>query len=280
MTSTTLNIITALACEAKPLIDLYRLSKVHSRPFDFYTGIKEDSQSGEQYSVQLLVCGIGTLNMAAACGWLAAQTTDSNSVWLNVGSAGHKKLATGEIARIHRAVDIVSGRSHYPAMTAKWPDLSSALITYQTECNDYPEDALVDMEGSAFFSVAIKFASTECVQSLKVVSDNDQESVERLNATLITQLIEPHANTVDEFATRLLKLLPNGVEQPNELSLIAHLHSTVSQRQQYLEVISKLRSLHQFKPEMIANASTVPQLLKQLQQHLDSVCPTLSEMVD
>ncbi len=276
-----LNIITALNCEAKPIIDFYRLYKVRSRPFDYYTGHAK-VESGQEFSINLLVCGLGVLNMSTACGWLAAQTDQVQTVWLNVGTAGHEEMNVGEILRVHRVVDIATGKSHYPAMTAKWSGLSSVLITYESACIDYPQDALVDMEGSAFFSSAGLFATTELVQSLKIVSDNETESVERLNASLISQLIAPHALSINEFVMNLIGLLPQDQNLSRYMSLIAHLHCTVSQRQQYSELLCKLESLHlldELAKEDIKKINSMSDLLKVLNEKLHGVQPSLTEMV-
>ena len=276
-----LNLITALNCEAKPLIDFYRLSKVRSRPFDYYSGSSE-TQLGQEFSINLIVSGLGNLNMSTACGWLAAQTDQTQTLWLNIGTAGHKELQTGTIVRVHRAVDIATGKSHYPAMTAKWTGLSSALITYESACSDYPQDALVDMEGSAFFSSVGLFASTELVQSLKIVSDNETQSVGRLNAVLISQLIAPHTSTINSFALSLIKLLSNTQDLSAYKQLIEHCHSTVSQRQQFYDLLNKLQSLQQLDEQLLETlktANTMSTLIKALKIKLQTVRPSLAEMV-
>ncbi len=284
---TTVNIVVALNCEAKPLIDFYRLSKVQSRPFDLYVGSlagnnKDKSNNGElECTVNLVVSGLGSQNMSIACGWLAGRTDQQQTIWLNIGTAGHKELATSEIVRVHRVVDVADGRSHYPALTAKWRGLSSALLTYDSACSNYPEDALVDMEGSAFFHAAGMFASSELVQAIKIVSDNHVESVERLNASLISQLITPHTNVINQYVVSLLALLPSSQDLTDYLSMVRHLHCTVSQRQQYKELLSKLASLDQLNSqtaEEINNADSITALIKGLRNQLANLQPSLAEM--
>lgn len=277
-----LNIITALNCEAKPIIDFYRLSKKRSKPFDYYTGTSI-SIAGQEFVINLLVSGIGCLNMSSACGWLASQTDNLQSIWLNVGTAGHKDLAVGSIVRVHRSIDISIGQSHYPPMTAKWQGENSPLLTVEAASDDYPQGALVDMEGIAFFRSASLFASAELIQSIKIVSDNETNSLERLNAALISQLIEPHSTILNEFALRLIDLLPPKHDVSEYLSLIDHLHCTVSQRQQYEQLLSKLLSLHQLNKQskdQIKSATTMSSLLKILKKQLQMIRPNLVEMVD
>ena len=277
-----LNIITALNCEAKPIIDFYRLSKKRSKPFDYYTGTSV-SIAGQEFVINLLVSGIGCLNMSTACGWLASQTDNLQTIWLNVGTAGHKDLTVGSIVRVNRSIDISTGQSHYPHMAVKWQAEKSPLLTVEAASSDYPEGALVDMEGTAFFKSAGLFATTELIQSIKIVSDNETNSLERLNAALISQLIEPHAKTLNEFALRLIDLLPPKHDVSEYLSLIDHLHSTVSQRQQYKELLSKLLSLHQLNEQskdQIKSVTSMSSLLIILKNQLQMTQPNLVEMVD
>lgn len=277
-----LNIVTALNCEAKALIDLYRLSKVRSKPFDYYTGKKKVDSAGREVVIYLLVSGLGGLNMSTACGWLAAQTDQCDSAWLNIGTAGHRDMKSGEIVRVHRAVSINDGKSHYPALVAKWSGHSSLLISYDSACTEYPQDALVDMEGAAFFASVGLFVTNELAQSLKVVSDNQTESVARLNAALISQLIERNVAAIDAFANGLVELIPPSKQPAAYTRLVSHLHCTVSHRQQYVELVRKLESLHCFdKPlqQLIEQATTMQEVLQHLNKKLDATQPTLKDMV-
>ena len=276
----TINIVTALNCEAKPLIDYYRLSKVNKKPFDFYTG-QVNSVRKQSVEMNLIVGGIGQLNTAMACGWLAAQSGLDRTIWLNVGIAGHKDNEVGRILRVCNVNDPITGFNHYPALTAKWNDDVSALMTSALPLSEYPEATLVDMEATAFFTAAGSCASSELVQSLKVVSDNQEESLERLNASLISQLIAAQIEKIVGFINEMVKLFPIQSTFHESSKLIEHLHCTVSQRQQFIELTEKLQSLKAFSKlfqDEIKQADSMKLVLQKLKQELTSIKPSLLDM--
>ena len=276
----TINIVTALNCEAKPLIDYYRLSKVNKKPFDFYTG-QVNPVRKQSVEMNLIVGGIGQLNTAMACGWLAAQSGLDRTIWLNVGIAGHKDNEVGRILRVCNVNDPITGFNHYPALTAKWNDDVSALMTSALPLSEYPEATLVDMEATAFFTAAGSCASSELVQSLKVVSDNQEESLERLNASLISQLIAAQIEKIVGFINEMIKLFPVQSTFYESSKLIEHLHCTVSQRQQFIELTEKLQSLKAFSKlfqDEIKQADSMKLVLQKLKQELTSIKPSLLDM--
>jgi len=270
-----INILAALNCEVKSVIDFYKLKKVRSRPFDYYAGSSYNTKLDKTFAVNVLVSGLGTQNMTTACGWLAGHIDHMNSIWLNLGSAGHKFLDVNEIVRVHRAIDMQTGASYYPSMTAKWSGLNKPLFTFGDTCVDYPEDAVVDMEGAAFFNTASRFSNRELVQSLKIISDNEDESVERLNAKLIAELVQENMQSIDKFIAALLVLQVQIVEPINgvkiNLDIINKFHFTVSQYQQYNELVSKLTSLKLFNESdrlQVLESSSMVHVLKILKEKL------------
>ena len=72
--------VCALHCEAKPVIDFYRLKKSHDdTAFDLYRG--DD--------MVCIISGTGKVASSAACAWLAARYADAASLaWINLGIAG------------------------------------------------------------------------------------------------------------------------------------------------------------------------------------------------
>lgn len=274
----TINIVVALACEAKPIIDHYRLSPVSAKPFSCYSGtIDEDFE----LRVNVLVSGIGSLNMASALGWLAAKINNTQSAWLNIGIGGHATLGVGEIVRVHQSVDLVSGQSIYLPLVAKWAGETSTLLTHNSVVTEYPKDAVVDMEGAAFVKVASKFNSMELVQSLKVISDNQEHGVERLNAAVITQLINDNIDAIKHFIAALMDLQSPQLDLSAYESLIASLHCTVSQRQQFLQLLVKLSAVSDLDKTtlpLIKEANSMKQLLQQLTQQLNNAEPVLAKL--
>jgi len=235
MRKPTLAIVAALNCEVKHLVDYYRLKKTIAAPFDYY-------QSADA-EVELIVTGIGALSVATAIGWLAAHNGDAQRVWLNVGTAGHASRALGEILLVHGCADSFNQRSHYPPLVAKWSGATDALLSLYAPSSDYSCGAAIDMEAHAFYSAALKFSSAELVQSVKVISDNEISGIEKLNATVIAELMQPHTETITAFAQKLLALAPRRFDSPSLVALndlIKPLRATHSQRLQLAELLQKV----------------------------------------
>ena len=232
-----INIVVALQCEAKPLIDFYKLKPKYSKPFAVYSGIVEAQ------SINLIVSGIGRINAAAAVAWLAAKSDQTINCWLNIGVAGHKNYAVGEILRVHQVVDRETEKGCYPPQTIKWSGKTAALLTYNSQVSEYPAGSMVDMEGAAFFSTAHKFSSSEFVQSLKIISDNQENSIDRLNAALISELIDTVMPMISDFISALSVNPISQIDLTELIGFTSHLHMTASQRQQFLLAINKLYAL-------------------------------------
>jgi len=185
--------VSALHCEAKPVIDYYRLKKsADHHAFDLY----------QNEDIACVVSGIGKIAVAAATGWVAALFHDrSNIVWINLGSAGADKDAVGEIFWIHKISDF-SDRHYFPVPTFKTGFESRSCLTLDQASTDYHQDCLLDMEASAFFSTATRFSSAELVQCLKVISDNQHQPPSR-NKAVLSHLIQSQIESITAFAEKL-----------------------------------------------------------------------------
>ena len=275
-----LTIMVALHCEAKPLIDFYGLKKQvganknHAHPFSLYQDLDH------KHTVELVVTGIGALAMAAAIGWVAAQPLNCGAqrVWLNVGTAGHATHELGRLFLVHGVGDEAQQRSHYPPLVAKWQGATEAVLSVSAPCRDYPGGAAVDMEGFAFYNAACRFSDAELVQSMKVVSDNEQTGIDALNAAKITDLISPHVETIHQFGQRLLSLKPDLPLSIDDFMVLPDLRATHSQRQQLNIALNKLSVLGKTQPELDSLASgcdDVRQVLVVLNDELAALAPKL-----
>ena len=92
--------VIALHCEAKPIIDFYRLKKTTAhKGFDLY----------QNQHMQCVISGIGKINAAAATAWVAALNQDQPSLaWINSGTAGGAEHALGSIFWVSKKI----GRAH------------------------------------------------------------------------------------------------------------------------------------------------------------------------
>ncbi|RBP48277.1 hypothetical protein [Arenicella xantha] len=223
-----ITLIAALSCEVRPWIDAHRLKKTIAKPFDCY----------RSESLEIIVAGIGAEAMATAVGWAGGQS-DRSRVWLNIGTAGHASRAVGEVFLVHGCAAGEQGRAHYPPLIAKWSGASDAVLSVPAPSSDYPIGAAVDMEAAAFYSAAMRFAPSELVQSIKVVSDNQSEGIEHLNASRITELMTPHVACVDRFSEQLRDVaMQSMVATPAQC--FTDIRATVSQRRQIEQLVNQI----------------------------------------
>ncbi len=189
--------VCALHCEAKPVIDFYRLKKSRDEhAFDVYRG--DD--------MVCIVSGIGKIASAAASAWIAASCPGETSLaWINLGIAGSAKYKIGELLLLNQVVDADSGQSYYPAPdpVSALPD--SACLTLSQPSEDYRRDTLFDMEASGFMYSALRFSNAELVQGLKIVSDNHKQHIGK-NRQRVSGLIHQHIDTIDRQAGSLREL--------------------------------------------------------------------------
>ena len=270
-------LVCALNCEARPWIESYKLKKVCDKPFDLY--------ANEQSQVQVLISGIGALSTAAAVGWLGAraQLQDSLSAmaWLNLGIAGHATFELGTPVRVHAFVGEESLRKHYPPLTAKWSNETSAILSVNAHSNAYPENMMVDMEAFAFYQSACLFSSAELVQSIKVISDNENHDVRDLNANKITALMRPQLDNITQFIEALLAL--PAVTKPAELILeLTQLRATHSQRQQLDALLSKVSVLGleaQVSELQLESKTSINDVLNSLRELLKFAAPNFMPVI-
>ena len=189
--------VCALHCEAKPVIDRYRLKKSHAdHPFDFYQG--DD--------MACVVSGIGKLASSTACAWAATRFDGAASLgWINLGTAGAAEHELGSLFSLHQVIDANDGRRYYPAPAAGDALPGSACKTLARPSEDYSDKWLYDMEASGFMFATLRFSSAELVRSLKVISDNRHQRTGRDRAR-VSDLLQANIDAIDGEAQRLVSL--------------------------------------------------------------------------
>ncbi len=173
-------IITALAAEARPLLDALKLRQSDARHLRVYTS--------EHYL--LLECGPGKLNAAASTGAMLQAYPDIGAV-LNVGIAGgcHDY---GQSVLAHQIRDHASGAQwfpHLPDNNAFRSLPSDSIRTLDAPDTGYCSGELFDMEAAGVFSAASRYLSTSQIHCLKVVSDNPEQSIEKISKRSVIALI-------------------------------------------------------------------------------------------
>lgn len=185
--------ICALHCEAKPIIDHYRLEKQPGiSGIDLYL----------RDNTVCIVSGIGSSNMAMACGWAAAAYRNSANAWVNLGIGGHRSLPLGSLTMASRvssiltshAIDLETGE--HPAFNRK------PLISVNQEQTNYNGDVVYDMEGFTFAQSCRRLNPQSRYYCVKIISDN-RDSPPTRNKSAISDLVYASIDPILQFAGQL-----------------------------------------------------------------------------
>ena len=191
-------IFIALPCESKPLIEAFKLKKdTATQAFSIF---RNDN-------IVLTITGIGKTAMAAGIAYtLALFAQTPNPVLLNIGVAGHKQHPVGSLFLVSKITDADTHRRFYPPLVFTLPCPTHSLQTTSTPQSSYPDLVLCDMEASAFYETAIRFSTAELIQCVKIVSDNESESVDQVTPDLVSTLIRSQLGTIENIISELTKL--------------------------------------------------------------------------
>lgn len=186
----------ALHCEAKSVIDYYRLSKISGRHnFDIY----------QRGNTSCVVSGMGADNMAHAIHWTKRFLPQQDSIyWINLGIAGHKTFALGTAVLINRAS---SANDHNPLLVScdfSHDFVTAPLISLSQPQTDYDEIAVFDLEAHTFFLTTHQFSTVNRCQSIKIISDNS-ETLPTRDKAWISQIIADNMSRITQFAEQLQK---------------------------------------------------------------------------
>ncbi len=231
-----LRILTALASEARPILDHFRLRAMRAEhPFRLY----------ESSDIQLVVSGIGKVPAAAAAAYLQASTGGGRQhAWLNVGIAGHPSLALGEARLANKIVDFATGKVWYPP-----PSLVTGLERTLVTCVDrveknYAASSLYEMETAGFYPTVCRFSTAELVQCLKIVSDGPEQAPESLNAAAVDALVRAQLPAIQEVAEQLLFLSAEArraEEPPADHSRLVQAHRFTRSEERILRLLLERR---------------------------------------
>jgi adenosylhomocysteine nucleosidase len=226
-------IATALPCEAKALIDYYKLKK--DTTIQAVSIFRNDD-------IVLTVTGIGKTAMAAGVAYTQALYSENpNPVLINIGIAGHKNHAIGSLFLADKITDNDTGRRYYPPLTFTPPCPTANLISFAKPQQAYPEAALCDMEASAFFETATRFSSGELIQCLKIVSDNESSPAQSIQAKQVTGLISAQLPVIESILNALSKL--SGLVVKPDLSEFDHIlnryHFSATEQIQLKKLLSR-----------------------------------------
>ena len=235
------NIVVAHPLEAKALISMLGLRSQQSA-----SGY---AQYGNSNGLQLIVSGIGKPAVSDAVTFLAGQQFNDDGqvrAWLNIGIAGHRDAALGSGWLVNKITDKASGSRAYP------PQLiggiaACGVVTVDGAERVYPQDAVYEMEASAFYEEASRYSTAELVQLFKIVSDNLDNPVGELDLKQVPVWIAQAEEQITSLIRRLSDLvnLYNASQAiPTEYhELCARLRLSVSQKLQLKRLCQRYRAL-------------------------------------
>lgn len=208
------HLICALNCEAKPLIAHYQLKKcVESETFPLF--ISQDRKTS------LTISGVGKINAAAATAFTSAFLhTGKQDIWLNIGIAGHRALEIGEISLGHKIIDQTNNYTWYPQILFSPHCLSMEILSCDKPVTDYKSniysDAIFEMEATGFYATACRFATSELIHVIKIISDNQRHPVDKISESFIENLVKNKLTSIDQILESLSEMT-KALEASNEL---------------------------------------------------------------
>jgi len=269
--------VVALRAEARPLIDRYQLEAivagVAGEPGDdgAFRCFHERDGSGRS----LVISGVGKVAAAAATACFHEKPLD---VWLNVGIAGHRDRAPGELVRAHRITDTGTGERHYPTLLGLPHIDNEGVSTVDIPETKFASRDVFDMEASGFYQTALRFSTSELVQCVKIVSDNVDTGTDGLRVERVTKLVEQNLDAIDDvvahletLATELEPLPPLGAA-PDIEPFFETWHFTTSERRRLSRLLVRLRALQSLPTaEELRRLKTASKVLRELDQRLRTV---------
>ena len=266
-----INIVCALHCEAKPIIDEFKLSLVSDSVFPIF------ENGAKNQKVSLVVSGLGRVSTAAAMAYLFAKNKEQKNVaWVNYGIAGHKNAELGSWINVNKITESSSGTNWYPSRFPKFDCLSSALITVDEPVSKYDSLALYDMEASAFMSLALKFSSVELIQVIKIVSDNEEHHLEKIDKQYVQNLLKDNMSPLIE----LIGILQDKHAEHERIygdtevfkSCLDKWHFTQYQKKELERLIQRWNVLCETQDEnLLKECKDAKQVISVLKHYLDNV---------
>jgi len=265
-TTPSVYIFVALVCEAKPLIQKYALKKLpQSHPFELYGNA----------DILVVITGVGKVAMAGAVTYsLALFQQLQNPVLINLGIAGHKSKSLGSIYLADKIVDAEnSKKSFYPQFVGDFPIPSTNLRTLSKPDTEYNIEGLYDMEAVAFFEMAIKFSSSELIHCLKVISDNQHQPADTINAKTVSAWINRQLTNIDMVVGHLITLR-HGITETAPLlyqTLLEQYHFTITSQIKLKALLQRWDAYTDHTPLVIkySDFSSGKQLLNWLEQQIE-----------
>ena len=230
------NFVVALSCEAKPIISHFNLRKRDSTLFKIY--------SNQDHSIRLIISGIGSSASSRATKHLAlASEADMGTAWLNIGIGGHDNLPLEKAILAHKITDSQTGKTWFPQLVFDPQCLTASVKTVEKPDFNYPDDNVVEMEASGFYSAAESYSTREMVHCMKIISDNSQSPAGKITAAMVDKLISRNLSSIKELVRKLQVLSMEEEERTSDppflQECLSRWHFTVTQTHQLKSLLRK-----------------------------------------
>ena len=187
----------ALTCEARPIIDHYRLKRQDSSVFAKY--------QNADASLVLIVSGVGKLNAATALAHsLSSVHYPEHQSFLNVGIAGSSQFSVGDCAMAHKVVDSATQHVWYPFLIKR-----TITPTADLSCYDQPQSTyqapLMDMESAGFMHTISRLGCQDQAQLIKIVSDTAEQDQSAIVPAQVVRWVSDHLGVIDHVVSDLLQ---------------------------------------------------------------------------
>jgi adenosylhomocysteine nucleosidase len=260
-------IVSALACEARPLISHFKLSLVQSSPFPLYQ--KDDAA--------LVISGVGKIHAAAATAYLYSFLHHPlHSSWLNIGIAGHATLEIGTGVMAHQVMDQSSKRVYYPVFIKEFPCATHSFLTVEHPA--YENASVCEMEASGFYATATRFSTLELIHSYKIISDNQTTPFHLLNQKQVEELMTARINQIEQIAIELQALSQQFQAMYNlnidKAPFVNHWHFTSSQLHQLERLLQRweaCQTTHPIWDDKIASLKRTSDVLKYIENKINAL---------
>lgn len=260
-------LITALPAEARPLIAHFGLHSLQHETLKIHA----------KDSLHLLQTGIGKLNAAASTAVMLQTIPDIKAV-INVGIAGSQHpLETVLVA--HQVQDQASGQKwfpHLPSVRKLGSTKTLNIMSVDKPCEDYTADTAFDMEASGVFAAATRTLDLAFVHSIKVVSDNQDSSLDFVSAASVKASIQHAIPIVEQLIDALpFDALPSNSDTQSLFnSLSTTLHYTETERHALRQLLQRHVAIVGVLPEehALLNMGSAKAIRQQLNKDIDNAC--------
>ena len=191
--------VIALKPEAKKIIEVYNLElcKKYST-FQVYCN--------KNKCHWLIISGIGGKNVKKSISYLKEISDVKKwTIWINLGIAGNVDNY-GKLFIIDEIKSLTSDIRYFPNIGIKKNFNRKALMSLESPSDNYSDNYLIDMEGYSFFEKTHEFSNRELIYILKVVSDDQEHSIENISKEMVYSLISSVNNEINIIISYLIRI--------------------------------------------------------------------------